>query len=201
MRTQAAQSNRVFNNPRGARITNDQSEYSSLKRNLFNVFNNLSNNDENLKKDTIDEITNSQVALEDVKQLSSWKEEQKINMLECMSPLHHDSLKYHPSLVNSLTPTPLKRNGFYESKDWVPHYPSLKDNFQRGRSPNANYPPFLLMNKDKFSPHASMIADHQFDNNEFCGKKRLRYESCYSDESPRNTHKNYEQYSDNEEQR
>ena len=98
------------------RRPNNQKDYSSLKRNLFTEFNSISNIEEQAKKDTVEEISNSQNILNDTKQFLNIKQEFKGNILECMSPIQ-DSVKYNTSINNSLTPTPLKPNGYYDGKD------------------------------------------------------------------------------------
>ena len=87
-----------------------------MKRNLFTEFNSISNQDDNVKKETVEDIMNSQSVLNESKPMESVKEDQKSNILDCMSPLR-ESLKYNVSISNSLTPTPLKNNGYYEAKD------------------------------------------------------------------------------------
>jgi hypothetical protein len=170
----------------------ERKDFSSLKRNLFTEFNSISNADENVKKETVEENTISQNALNESKSLSIAKEELKSNILGCMSPMQ-ESLKYNVSVSNSLTPTPLKGNAYYDGKDLVPPYPNFKDNYQKCTNLN-NYPPFLSAIKDKFSPSPSGIIDVHNIQEEICGKKRLRYESCYSDNSPHSTPNVYQHY-------
>lgn len=55
-------------------------DYSSLKRNLADEFNNISNGEENLKKDTLDENSEFQEKIPCVK--TPIKEEIKQNLLD-----------------------------------------------------------------------------------------------------------------------
>ena len=111
-----SQSHKELINNVSTRRPNDHKDYSSLKRNLFTEFNSISNIEEHVKKDTVEENSNSQNISNDSKQFLSIKEEQKSNILGCMSPMQ-DSVKYNASINNSLTPTPLKPNGYYDGKD------------------------------------------------------------------------------------
>jgi len=169
MRTKTEQNNRLLNNARNEHMNKDRKDFSSLKRNLFTEFNSISNIDDNIKKDTVDEIANSSIVMHESKPVSPIKEEQKSNLLEWMSPIHNYSLKYHHSIGNSLTPTPIKVSGFYENKEWVPPYPIFNEHYQKWMNLN-NFPPFLSIIKDRFSPQHHRIMDSQTIQDEFCGK-------------------------------
>lgn len=96
------------------------------------------------------------------------EEEHKNNLLECMSPIQ-DHSKYNISICNSLTPTPLKGNGYYDGKELVPPYQNFQNNYQKSLNLN-NYPPFLNMRNDKFSPmHSAVLGCHNLPD-EICGK-------------------------------
>ena len=90
--------------------------YASLKRNLFSEFNSISPGEDNVKKDTVDEIANPAKAINELKS-PQIKQEQKPSILDCVTPIKGEGLKYEGSLLNSMTPTPLKGNGYYDGKD------------------------------------------------------------------------------------
>lgn len=194
-----SQSHKELINNVSTRRPNDHKDYSSLKRNLFTEFNSISNIEEHVKKDTVEENSNSQNISNDSKQFLSIKEEQKSNILGCMSPMQ-DSVKYNASINNSLTPTPLKPNGYYDGKDWIPPYPIFKDHDQKCIG-LQNYPPFLNINKSKFSPVENSVMEAHNIQDEICGKKRLRYESYYSNESPQSSNQLYDHYEQDKELR
>ena len=118
-------------------LLNNRKDYSSLKRNLFSEFNSLIH-DDNVKKDTEDEIFSSSQVVQEFKQ-PSWKQDAKVVDLDWMSPINIEAIKYNPCIDT----------------------PSI--------------------------------------NRELCGKKRLRYESCYSSGWENCTPRLYEQWEDGKE--
>lgn len=97
--------------------------YSTLKRNLFSEFNSISPVDENNKKDTVDEIANPAKAINELKS-PQVKQEHKTSILDGISPMKFEPTKFEGLLPNSLMATPLKDNGYHDSKDRIPPFSS-----------------------------------------------------------------------------
>ena len=146
-------------------------EYSSLKRNLNDVFNNISNADEgDLKKDTEDD----HMEFKDKDLLKTpVKQEIRHSLLDCMSPIQNEEGNMSKSILNGMTPTPFKRGFMDQKPDNIPSFTLFKEQAAK-ISGMPHFIPFSLNTKENGQRQFNDTFDSQQIYEELCGKKRSK---------------------------
>ncbi|CAI2385821.1 unnamed protein product [Moneuplotes crassus] len=143
-------------------------DISSLKRNLADVFENISASGDQPKKDTIDEVSEFTDNIQIMK--TPIKEEAKQSLLECISPRKHEGFSLNNSAFNSVMNTPMKPN--YE--DYKHLIPSFSDTKLAGPK-KASIPQFMQIisnpKDSNFRGFPETFDSHQICE-DICGKKR-----------------------------
>lgn len=183
-RTREQTNNPLDGNQEGRKshLSTIRKNFGSLKRNLFSEFNNISNADDSMKKETLEEQNEEKSPKRDIKS-TPIKEEVKHSLLEFMSPPPQDPGRFDGSLINCMTPTPLKANNYDEVRPNFPSYNLFRENYQKG----GNVPqfiPFQITSKENnFRPFHDTFDSHQI-YEELCGQKRVKVENLVLGENP-----------------
>jgi hypothetical protein len=155
---------------RNLHLSTIRKDYGSLKRNLFDEFKNISNNEDNMKKETVEEILGTPSK-------SQWNKntpvkEIKHSLLDWMSPPPKEGPKFENPLLNSITPTPVKGNCEFDQKPLATPYSVFKDQFSKNSMPH--FMPFNAAVKENQFRQFNESIDSQMIYEELCGKKRAK---------------------------